>query len=146
MNALADARSLIGAHRTARSWTDRYLATFAALLAVVMLAAPLLAIIGQLNFGREDPSAVLPVSCLLAMALAALAQAARAVGPVCLPPADASWLVLSPLPRRAVLAPRVLLTGAVVAVTGAVSGVGGLAAMGVPDALMFRLVAAAASG
>ncbi|ADH67489.1 MULTISPECIES: DUF6297 family protein [Nocardiopsis] len=127
-------------NRRHRSWSDRY---------VILLALGLLVVTVSPVIGRAVaavPDAVDPARAgaglaLVALLLAASLRLARAVGPVAVSAADAAWLVLSPLPRRGVLAPALLVMAVVCAVVGAVFGLALLSALGAPDALALRLLA-----
>ncbi|MFG3436487.1 DUF6297 family protein [Nonomuraea sp. NPDC047897] len=124
---------------------DRYMTVFGVLMAAAVLGNPLSAALAGLA-GRMEPARAAAGLALVAVAWAAFVALARVAGPVALPAADAAWLVLSPLDRRGVLArtARVLLATAVV--VGAVLGLAALAALGAPDALVWRLVAAVVLG
>lgn len=124
---------------------DRYVTVFGVLMTAAVLGNPVVAALAGLA-GRVEPARSAAGLALVAVAWAAFVAVARVAGPVALPAADAAWLVLSPLDRRGVLArtARVLLVTAVV--VGALLGLAALAALGAPDALVWRLVAAVVLG
>ncbi|NUR83537.1 MAG: hypothetical protein HOY71_05550, partial [Nonomuraea sp.] len=131
--------------RTPVGAVDRYVSVFGALMLAAVLGQPLSALIEGLA-GPVDPGRVGAGASLLLLAFAGWLAMARAAGPVMLPSADASWLLLSPLNRRHLLGRtgRVL---AVVAVTGGLLlGIGLLALLGAPDQLVWRLLGALALG
>ncbi|GAA3214593.1 DUF6297 family protein [Nonomuraea helvata] len=131
--------------RTPRGLLDRYVSGFGLVMLIAVLGRPLSTVLTGLA-GPVDPARMSAGAALVALALAGFLFAARAMGPVLLPPADASWLLLSPLNRRHVLARtgRVLIMVAVVA--GAALGLGMLAVLGAPDQLVWRLLGALVLG
>ncbi|KAB8195753.1 hypothetical protein FH608_009580 [Nonomuraea phyllanthi] len=124
---------------------DRYVSLFALAMLLAVLGQPLSTMLGGLA-GPVDPARAGAGVALIALALAGFLAAARAAGPVLLPAADASWLLLSPLNRRRLLARggRALLVIAVVA--GVLLGLGALAVLGAPDQLVWRLLGALVLG
>ncbi|MGN9837997.1 DUF6297 family protein [Nonomuraea sp. H19] len=124
---------------------DRYITGFCVVMVLAVAGRPVSGVLAELA-GPVDPARMSAGAALVALALAGFLAAARAAGPVVLSPADASWLLLSPLNRRHLLgrAGRTLLMVAVAA--GAVLGLGALAVLGAPDQLVWRLLGALALG
>jgi hypothetical protein len=114
------------------TWSDRYVTGFGLVVAALVLAHPVAAALATLTaFARQAGSAQVGAGlALIAVAYAGFLRLARTFGPVVLPAADAAWLVLSPLPRRPVLARTSLVLLAVSVVGGAALGVGLLAVLG----------------
>ncbi|MEQ4724819.1 DUF6297 family protein [Nonomuraea sp. B19D2] len=131
--------------RTPASLLDRYTSVFGLVMLIAVLGRPLSTMITGLG-GPVDPVRMGAGAALVTLAVAGFLAAARAAGPVLLPAADASWLLLSPLNRRRLLARtgRVLIMVAVVA--GLALGLGLLAVLGAPDQLVWRLLGALALG
>ncbi|TDC53025.1 hypothetical protein E1281_18355 [Actinomadura sp. KC345] len=131
--------------RGRRTWSDRYIA---------LLGAGLLVVVASPAVGRAvsavprdvDPGRAGAGLALIALLLAGALALARTLGPVAVSAADAAWLVLSPLARRSVLARTLLILAVVSAVAGAAVGLALLSALGAPDALPLRLVAAVVLG
>jgi hypothetical protein len=96
--------------------------------------------------GQADLTRLGPGLALLALSLAVGLAAARALGPVTLPAADAAWLVLTPLDRRAVLSRSARVLAMVALVAGGLLGLGLIAVLGAPDQLVWRLVGAMVLG
>ncbi|MGW9347738.1 DUF6297 family protein [Nocardiopsis flavescens] len=139
MSATARVRALTRSGvRRRRTWSDRYITLFGLVLLAV-LASPLLGRALEAVPADTDPAragAGLALTALLAAGALALA---RAAGPLGVSPADAAWLLLTPLPRRAVLTPALLVLAAVCAVLGAAAGLALTSALGAPGALLPRL-------
>ncbi|MBB5872795.1 hypothetical protein F4553_006229 [Allocatelliglobosispora scoriae] len=148
MSATSAARALIRSHQAHRSWSDRYLALFGSGIVIALVAVPVLAVINRLERvgPQADPTLIVIAVALVVLGFAALLSLARLVGPVVVRPADAAWLVPSPLPRRAVLAPSVSLVLLIAALVGSALGIVGLAALGAPDAVAARAGMAAGIG
>ncbi|WP_245645975.1 DUF6297 family protein [Nocardiopsis trehalosi] len=143
---MAQARAFVRARgRGHRTWSDRYMALMTAGLLVV-LAAPMVGRAVAAVPDGVDPARAGAGLALTALLLAGALVFARVLGPVAVPPADAAWLVLSPLPRRGVLARSLLVLAAVSVGIGAVVGLALLSALGAPDALTLRLLAAVVLG
>jgi Family of unknown function (DUF6297) len=129
-------RSFIGRHRR-RSWTDWYSAGFALVVAGIylsdLLARPFSRLSGAAARAAASHAAATQAVAgggLVIGAGAGLLLLAQAFGPLVLSPADASWLLLSPLRRRGVLR-RPARTAALLAVlAGALLGVLALAMAG----------------
>jgi len=146
MNQTAQIRAFVRTRgRSHRTWSDRYITLFAlGLLAVVAL--PMIARTVQAVPDDVDPARTGAGLALIALLLAASLNLARVVGPVGVSPADAAWLVLSPLPRRGVLAHTLLLLAVVGAATGALLGLALVSALGATDAPTIRLLACVVLG
>ncbi|MFC4565782.1 DUF6297 family protein [Nocardiopsis mangrovi] len=148
MNRTAEVRAFMrarGRRRRSRTWSDRYISllTFGLL---VVLASPVIDRAMSALPGDVDPARAGAGLALIALLLAGSLVLARAVGPVGVPAADAAWLVLSPLPRRSVLARTLLILAVVGAGAGAALGLALLSALGAPDALTLRLLASVVLG
>ncbi|MFL1382233.1 DUF6297 family protein [Nocardiopsis protaetiae] len=145
MSRVAPIRALTraGEHRR-RTWSDRYISLFGlALLAV--LALPVVGRAVAAVPGEVDPARAGAGLALVALLLAGALALARAVGPLGVSAADAAWLVLSPLPRRGVLAPALLILAGAAAVLGAAVGLALTGALGATD-VAARLVVAVVLG
>jgi hypothetical protein len=140
MTRVSAVRSFIGRRRR-RSWIDWYCAGFAAVIALLYLAdlltGPLSRLSGVASLSAAGHPATQSAAAqavagtgLVIGAAAGLLLLAQALGPLALSPADASWLLLSPLNRRGIL--RRSATGITVlsALTGALLGVLALAMAG----------------
>ncbi|MEV4474462.1 DUF6297 family protein [Nonomuraea sp. NPDC049504] len=124
---------------------DRYVTGFCLLMAVMVLGHPLAGVFAGLA-GPVDPGRVGAGAALLSLALAGFLAGARTAGPVVLNGPDASWLLLSPLNRRDLLARPARTLGVVALVAGLLFGVGLLAVLGAPDQLVWRVLAALVLG
>lgn len=131
--------------RTPASVMDRYVSVFCLLMFVAVAGKPLSDVLAGLAMPGE-PARMGAGVALLALALAGFLAAARNAGPVLLPGADASWLLLSPLNRRQVLSRAARLLLGIAAVAGVVLGVGLLAVLGAPDQLVWRVLGALVVG
>ncbi|TQS24584.1 DUF6297 family protein [Microbispora sp. KK1-11] len=127
------------------TWSDRYTGVFGLLVAAAVLGRPIADALAGLAH-HADPARLGPGLALVAAAYAGFLALARALGPVVLPAADASWLVTSPLPRRAVLGRTALLLLSAAVLTGAALGLTALSVFGAPDQLGVRLAAALVLG
>ncbi|MGS2643039.1 DUF6297 family protein [Streptosporangium sp. LJ11] len=127
------------------SWLDRYTRLFGLAMLLAVLVQPVSAELASLS-RRVDPSRMGAGLALVMLAYAGLLLAARALGPVALPAADAAWLLLSPLHRRGVLGRTATILLAVSVLAGIALGVGALAVLGAPDRLALRLVTAVILG
>ncbi|WP_344887158.1 DUF6297 family protein, partial [Nonomuraea antimicrobica] len=128
-----------------RRWQDRYVTLFGALLVLAIGGQPIASALGGL--AREaDPARLGSGLALVAVAYAGYLALVRTVGPVVLPAADASWRLLSPLPRRAVLGRTALVLLAVSVVGGLLLGVALVSVLGAPDQTSLRLTAALVLG
>ncbi|WP_157247976.1 DUF6297 family protein [Nonomuraea typhae] len=127
------------------SLSDRYSAVFGLAMLGALLAQPVLDAVAAVQ-GPVRPDRAGAGLALVALVYAAFLWAARTLGPVVLSAADAAWLLLSPLDRRAVLgrsARTLLLVGLV---AGAGLGLAALAVTGAPDHLAWRLTGALVLG
>jgi hypothetical protein len=135
-------------------WLDWYAAGFGVLVACIYLGNFLVQPLRRLSSGARD----LPVGqgetglALVVAAAAGLLLMAQSLGPLTLSPADASWLLMSPLDRRGVLRPSLRALTAAAAFSGALLGVLALAMAGpyirafTPARLGEWLLLAAAAG
>ncbi|MEV5827499.1 DUF6297 family protein [Spirillospora sp. NPDC052242] len=132
MSGVRTARGYLRAHRrTSASWTDWYTRAAAALFAAALLGGSLGSVLP--SAARDvDPSEAGAGLALIALAYAGFLALARRFGPVALPAADARWLLLSPLPRRGVLARSAVILLVLALAAGAVLGVALLAVLGLP--------------
>ncbi|MFI6600421.1 DUF6297 family protein [Nonomuraea sp. NPDC050536] len=142
----AEVRAFLAARRrTSAGVLDRYVAVFALVMAAMVLGRPVSSLLAEL-VRQADPAQAGPGVALVLLAVAGFAAAARAAGPVAVPGADASWLLLTPLDRRVVLGrtARVLLAVSVVA--GLALGLGLLAAAGAPGPVLGYVIQALVLG
>jgi hypothetical protein len=126
--SVAAVRSFIRGHRRS-SWLDWYAAAFAVVLVTVWLSDFLAEPFSRLtaSAGAEIPAQTSAGAALVLGAAAGLVMLGQAFGPLALPPADASWLLLSPLERRDVLRRPAAATAAFSALAGGLLGVLGMA-------------------
>ena len=90
--------------RRRRPWYDWYSTGFAVVLAVILLWDLLAQPFGRLGgTGGAEPTQAVAGAALVIGAAAGLLVLAQALGPLALSPADAAWLLLTPLDRRDVL-------------------------------------------
>src|ERR1700761_7608559 len=134
--SVAAVRSFLGRRRR-RSWVDWYATGLGLVVAAIyisdFLASPLHRLSGQASQAAATHAAALQAvtgAGLVIGAGAGLLLLAQALGPLALSPADASWLLLSPLRRRAVLRRPVLAVAGLTTLAGALLGVLGLAMAG----------------
>ncbi|GAA1405773.1 hypothetical protein GCM10009662_36670 [Catellatospora coxensis] len=129
-------------------WSDRYLPFAGVGVGGALLFGPFQRLLSDLStpLPPAPPVTALVGLALAVAALAALTQVAAVAGPVLLTPADARWLLMSPLDRRAVLTPAVLRAAVTAVVVGVVLGGGTLSLLGIPDHGALRLAAAVVSG
>ena len=103
---VAAIRSFIRRRRR-RPWYDWYSTGFAVVLAVILLwdllAQPFGRLSGPGGTGGAAPAQAVAGAALVIGAAAGLLVLAQAFGPLALSPADAAWLLLTPLDRRDVL-------------------------------------------
>ncbi|NUT44315.1 MAG: hypothetical protein HOV86_30405, partial [Thermoactinospora sp.] len=128
-----------------KRWQDRYTALFGLLMLVAIVGQPVVSALGSLA-EHADPARIGPGLGLAAVAYAGYLALVRAVGPVALSAADASWRLLSPLPRRTVLGRTTVVMAAVAILCGLALGVVLLSALGAPDHTLVRLAAALVLG
>lgn len=131
--------------RRSLTWSDRYISLFGLALLVV-LASPVVARAVAAVPGDADPARTGAGLALVALLLAGALSLARSAGPLAVSAADASWLVLSPLPRRDVLGRSLLVLTAVGAALGAAVGLALLSAVGASDAPALRLLVSVVLG
>lgn len=128
-----------------RRWQDRYTTLLAIAVVLAVVGQPVASLLGDLAH-QADPRRVGSGLALVAVAYAGYLALVRMAGPVVLGAADASWRLLSPLPRRTVLG-RTARTLLVVSVLGGlVLGVALVSVLGAPDLLPLRLTAALVAG
>ncbi|PZG47566.1 hypothetical protein C1I98_13070, partial [Spongiactinospora gelatinilytica] len=132
-------------HPGPRTWSDRYAAVFGLAMAAVLLAHPLSLALGTVA-RQAEPGRIVPGLTLVVLALGAFLAAARTFGPVAVSSADAAWLVLSPLPRRAVLSRSAGILLAVALAAGAAIGFGLLAVLGPDGGLAVAVLTSAVLG
>jgi hypothetical protein len=127
----ATVRAFTRGHLRSR-WLDWYAACFGVGVALIYLGNFLAGPFHRLTAGTRD----LPVSqsgtglALVVAAAAGLLLLAQALGPLTLAPADASWLLMSPLKRRAVLRRPAVVAAVLAALVGALGGALALAMAG----------------
>jgi hypothetical protein len=129
-------RSFVGRHRR-RSWTDWYSAGFALVIAGIYLSDLLAQPLSRLSTAAARAAATHAAAAqavagggLVIAAGAGLLLLAQAFGPLVLSPADASWLLLSPLGRRPLLRRPALTAALLATLAGALLGVLALAMAG----------------
>ena len=133
---VAAIRSFIRRRRR-RPWYDWYSTGFAVVLAVILLWDLLAQPFGRLNgpgsaggvVGTAPTQAVAGAALVIGSA-AGLLVLAQALGPLALSPADAAWLLLTPLDRRDVLRRPAAATAGIAVAAGGVLGVLALAMAG----------------
>jgi len=127
----AAVRAYTRRHRRSR-WLDWYATCFGVGVALIYLGNFLAGPFHRLAGGPRD----LPVSqsgtglALIVAAAAGLLLLAQVLGPLTLAPADASWLLMSPLKRRSVLRRPAIVVVVLAALAGAVAGALALAMAG----------------
>ncbi|MER7506365.1 DUF6297 family protein [Nonomuraea pusilla] len=131
--------------RTPAGLLDRYVAGFGLVMGAAVVGRPIASLLGGLA-GATDPSRAGAGTALVLLACAGYLALTRAAGPVSVSGGDASWLLLSPLDRRGVLARPARLLLAVAVAAGLLLGVGLAAVLGAPDHLVWRLLAALVVG
>jgi len=134
--SVAAVRSFIARHRR-RSWVDWYVAGFALLIAGIygsdFLATPLSRLGRPASHAAATHAAATQAVAGAGLVIGVgvgLLLLAQALGPLALSPADASWLLLTPLDRRVVLRRAALAVALLATVAGALLGVLGLAMAG----------------
>ena len=130
---VAAIRSFIRRRRR-RPWYDWYSTGFAVVLAVVLLwdllAQPFDRLNGPGGTGGAAQAQAVAGAALVIGAAAGLLVLAQALGPLALSPADAAWLLLTPLDRRDVLRRPAAATAGIAVAAGGVLGVLALAMAG----------------
>ncbi|MEV4100129.1 DUF6297 family protein [Nonomuraea sp. NPDC049649] len=127
------------------SLLDRYVTVFMLVMAVAVFGNPVATAVSELA-GQVDAARTGPGLALVLLTLAGFLAVGRAAGPVVLPAADASWLLLSRVDRRGLLGRPVKVLAAITLVVGALLGLAGLVVLGAPDQLVWRLLAAVVLG
>jgi hypothetical protein len=134
--SVAAVRSFIGRH-SRRTWVDWYVVGFGVLIAAIyganFLAGPLSRLTRSASHAAATHAAATQAVAgagLVIGAGAGLLLLAQALGPLALSPADASWLLLSPLDRRAILRRPALVAAVAATLAGALLGVLALAMAG----------------
>jgi MFS family permease len=129
-------RSFLGKHRR-RSWVDWYVAGFILLIVAIygsnFLASPLSRLTKSASHAAATHAAATQAVAGAGLVIGVgmgLLLLAQALGPLALSPADASWLLLTPLRRRAILRRAALTVAVLATVAGALLGVLGLAMAG----------------
>jgi hypothetical protein len=118
--------------RRKERWLDWYVAGFGVVIACIYLGNFLVQPLRRLSSGARDlPVGQGETGLALVIAVAAgLLLLAQSLGPLTVSPADASWLLMSPLDRRGVLRPSLRALTAVAAFAGALLGILALAMAG----------------
>jgi len=132
--SVATIRAFIGRRRR-RSWLDWYFAGFVLVVASLYLADLLASPLSRLSAAGHTATQAAATQAVVGSGLvigaaAGLLLLALTLGPLALSPADASWLLLSPLNRRAVLRRPATTAAVLAAAAGALLGVLGLAMAG----------------
>ncbi|MFG1943612.1 DUF6297 family protein [Nonomuraea sp. NPDC048826] len=127
------------------SLLDRYVSVFMLAMAVAVFGNPVTTAVAGLA-GQVDAARTGPGAALVLLALAGFLATGRVAGPVVLPAADASWLLLSRVGRRGLLGRPVRILAVVTLAAGALLGLGLLTALGAPDQLVWRLLGAVVLG
>jgi hypothetical protein len=126
---VATVRSFVRGKRH-RPWYDWYASGFGIALALLILSDFLNAPFSRLMASGGPPAQAAAGAALVIAAAAGLLMLAQVLGPLALSPADASWLLLSPLRRRDVLRRPATTAAVVSALAGALIGVLALAMAG----------------
>lgn len=117
--------------RRRRPWFDWYFIGFAVVLAGILLSGVLAQPFSRLTgSGGSVPGQAVAGAALVTGAAAGLFLLAQALGPLALSPADACWLLLSPLARRDLLRRPAVAAAAASALAGGLLGVLALAMAG----------------
>ncbi|RJL24752.1 DUF6297 family protein [Bailinhaonella thermotolerans] len=123
-----------------RRWQERYATLLGAALVIGVVVQPAVSALTSLA-RHADPARLGAGLALAAVAYAGYLALVRAAGPMVVSAADASWRLLSPLPRRTVLGRAALVALAVSVLAGLALGVAVTAALGAPDRIAVRLTA-----
>ena len=134
--SVAAVRSFLGKHRR-RSWVDVYVVGFTLVIVGIyganFLASPLSRLSHPVTHAAATHAAATQAVAGAGLVIGVgvgLLLLAQALGPLALSPADASWLLLTPLARRQVLRRAALSVALLATVAGALLGVLGLAMAG----------------
>lgn len=129
---MAAARSFLRGRSGRRRWMDWYSVAFTVVLIGVLASDTLAKPFSRLSASPDIsvPAQALAGAALVTGAAAGLVTLAQTLGPLALSPADASWLLLSPLNRRGVVRRPVATAAAVSALAGGALGVLALAMAG----------------
>jgi hypothetical protein len=129
-------RSFLGKRRR-RSWVDWYAVGFALVIAGIYFSDIIASPLSRLNDqgGQASATHIAALQAVTGAGLvigagAGLLLLAQALGPLVLSPADASWLLLTPLSRRGILRRPALAPAVGATLAGALLGVLGLAMAG----------------
>ncbi|TDD46086.1 hypothetical protein E1286_22045 [Nonomuraea terrae] len=146
MNRVQEVRTYLRSRRRGSAGlADRYVAVFGIAMIVAVAGQPVSGVLAGLA-APVDPARVGAGAALLAVAVAGFLAAARMAGPLFVAPADASWLLLTPLHRRSLLSRTARMLGLVALVAGLLLGVALLAVLGAPDQLVWRVLGALVLG
>jgi hypothetical protein len=118
-------RAFVGSRqRRRRAWFDWYAMGFAVVLFVILGSDVLAEPFSRLTAapGASPPTQAVAGAALVVGAAAGLLVLAQTFGPLAPSPADASWLLLSPLNRRAVLRRPLTATAVLAALAGGILG------------------------
>jgi hypothetical protein len=127
---VASIRSFVRGRRH-RPWFDWYFIAFTVVLVTILLSDLVAEPFGRLTgSGGSAPAQAVAGAALVIGAAVGLLMLAQAFGPLALSPADASWLLLSPLDRRDVLRRPAVTAAAVSALAGGALGALALAMAG----------------
>jgi hypothetical protein len=128
---VAAVRSFLRSRRR-RRWFDWYTGGFTVVLGIVLLSDVLADPFRRLTAapGSSAPAQAVAGTALVIGAASGVVALAQALGPLALSPADASWLLLSPLDRRGVLRQPTATAAALAALAGGVLGALALAMAG----------------
>nr|BFE83073.1 hypothetical protein GCM10020093_056740 [Planobispora longispora] len=95
MGSVAEVRAFVRSRgRRPRNWLDLYSAGLGLAVAAAVLSQPASAILAAAA-RQADPARMGAGIALVVLAYAGFLAAARMIGPVAPPPADAAWLLLS---------------------------------------------------
>ncbi|WP_144127982.1 DUF6297 family protein [Catellatospora sichuanensis] len=137
-----------GRRHADKHWSDRCLPVAGVAVGGALLFGPFQGLLSDLSTPVPPAPPVTAVGgvALAVAALAGLIRVAAVAGPVLLTPADARWLLMSPMPRRAVLGPAALRVAVAAVICGVLLGGLVLSLLGIPDHGALRLAAAVLCG
>lgn len=142
---VAAARRFVRARSRQREpvgWTDRYMLVAAVVIVGALALAPIRAVAAALS--TSEPRPLASGLLLAAVATTGFAGAMRWLGPIAMPAQDVQWLLLSPLPRGAVLRQPARRSLFFFLGTASASGLAALSVLGTRDHLAARMVLAVA--